>query len=256
VAASRGASLARRSVLLVTDDTAEPGPGAREGLRDALPDMVASVATGAVDLALTGTPSVGALAPVLGFLIRRGVDARARRGMRALETAAEQVGGLDRLADVATADEARLELTARVIEAAMRTTREQKIRALGRVLANGLDGHATVDQGQILTAALDAIEAPHIQVLAELRNYADSHEEEVNASNRVNLLTLPRGAIAGRLPGHREILGAVIQVLASHHLIEPVGGGLTYEQWGGPDRWAITDLGRACLARLEESGPS
>jgi hypothetical protein len=237
------------------DETPEPGRSVQRRILDALPDVVASAATGAVDFAITGTPSAGVAAPLLAALVRLGGDARSRRqqrGARVLDTAAEQVGGLDRLAEIATADEARLELTARVIEAAMRTTREQKIRALARVLANGLDGHATVDQAQILTAALDAIEAPHIQVLAELRNYADGHKEEVSASNRVNLLTLPRGAIADRLPGHREILGAVIQVLVGHHLIEPVGGGLTYEQWGGPDRWAITDLGRACLARLEE----
>jgi hypothetical protein len=44
----------------------------------------------------------------------------------------------------------------------MRTTRERKGRALGRVLANGVDGQATVDRSLILTAALDAIEAPHI----------------------------------------------------------------------------------------------
>jgi hypothetical protein len=134
----------------------------------------------------------------------------------------------------------------------MRTTREEKIRALARVLANGLDGHATVDQAQILTAALDAIEAPHIQVLALLRDNADAHGGDVPHRDRVNLLTLQTEAIADRLSGHREVLGAVVQVLAGHHLIEPVGGGLTYEQWGGPGRWAITDLGRACLARLEE----
>jgi hypothetical protein len=195
------------------------------------------------------------VAPLLAALVRLGADARSsrqERGGRVLETAAEQVGGLDRLAKLATADDVRLELTARVIEAAMRTTREQKINALARVLANGLDGQATVDQAQILTAALDAIEAPHIQVPAELRDYADSNEGQVTPDNRVNLLTLPRGAFADRLPGHAAVRGAVIQVLAGHHLIEPAGGGLTYEQWGGPDRWAITDLGRALLARLDE----
>jgi hypothetical protein len=239
----------------VTSETQESGRSVPRRLLDALPDLVASTATGAVDFSITGTPSAGVAAPLLAVLIRLGADAqssRQRRGAQVLDGAAEQVGGLDRLADIATADEARLELTARVIEAAMRTTHEQKIKALSRVLTNGLDGHATVDQSQILTAALDAIEAPHVQVLAELRGYADSHEEEVTPENRVNLLTLPRGSIADRLPGHREIMGAVIQVLAGHHLIEPVGGGLTYEQWGGPDRWAITELGRALLAELSE----
>lgn len=239
----------------MTDETPEPDRSVQRRILDALPDTVASAATGAVDLAITGTPSVGATAPLLAALVRLGGDAwsrRQQRGARVLDGAAEQIGGLDRLADLATTDEARLEMTARFVEAAMRTTREQKIRALGRVLATGLAGHATVDQAQILTAALDAVEAPHIQVLATLRGHADSHEGDIPDDQRVNRLTLVTGAIGDRLPGHREILGAVLRVLAGHHLIEPVGMGQTLEAWGGPDRWAITDLGRVLLARLDE----
>jgi SAM-dependent methyltransferase len=78
------------------------------------------------------------------------------------------------------------------------------------------------------------------------------HDSEIPDDQRVNLLTLVTGAIGDRLPGHREVLGAVLRVLAGHHLIEPVGMGQTYEAWGGPDRWAITDFGRALLARLDE----
>lgn len=239
----------------MTDETSEPGSRAQRRVLDALPDLVASAATGAVDFAITGTPSAGVAAPLLAALVRLGADARSsrqQRGARALDTAAEQVGGLDRLADLATADEGRLELIARVIEAAMRTTRDEKIRVLGRVLANGVAGHATVDVSQILVGALDAVEAPHIQVLAMLRDNADSHTVELTGTNRVGLLTLPSGTIADRLAGDRAVVRAVIQVLAGHHLIEPVGGGLTYEQWGGPDRWAITDLGRSLLRKLDE----
>src|SRR4051794_39650383 len=106
----------------MTDETTEPGPTPQRRFLDALPDIVASAATGAVDLAATGMLSAGALAPALGVLIRLGADARSsrqQRGARVLETAAEQVGGLDELADAATSNEARLELTARVIESAM-----------------------------------------------------------------------------------------------------------------------------------------
>lgn len=81
------------------------------------PMVVASAATGAVDFAITGTPSAGVAAPLLAALVRLGADARSsrqQRGARVLEAAAQQVGGLDRLADLATADDARLELTARV----------------------------------------------------------------------------------------------------------------------------------------------
>jgi hypothetical protein len=45
------------------------------------------------------------------------------------------------------------------------------------VLANGLDGRATVDESQILAAAIDAIETPHIQVLDEIRVNADLHAD-------------------------------------------------------------------------------
>jgi len=175
-----------------------------------LPDVVASGATGLVDFVITGTPSAGIAAPALAALARLGADARSsrrRRGVRVLETAAEQVGGLDRLADVATADDARLELTARVIEGAMRTTREEKIRALGRVLANSLDGTATVDQSQILAAALDAIEAPHIQVLALLREHTDVQGVDFPPPDRTEARTLDNGVVAERLPGHRAVLG-------------------------------------------------
>jgi hypothetical protein len=219
----------------MTDESTKSGRSVQRRLLDALPDLVATTATGAVDFAITGTPSAGIAAPALAVLVRLGADARSsrqQRGARVLDVAAGQVGGRDRLADIATADEARLELTARVIEAAMRTTHEQKIRALGRVLANGLDGHATVDQSQILAAALDAVEAPHVQVLVLLRENADAHAGEIPASDRVNLLTLETEAIADRLPGHREILGAVIRVLVGQHLIEPVGLGRTWEAWG------------------------
>jgi hypothetical protein len=239
----------------MTDETPEPGRSAQRRMLDALPDVVASTATGAVDFAITGTPSAGVAAPLLATLVRLGADARSsrqQRGARVLETAAEQVGGLDRLADVATADEARLELTARVIEAAMRTTHERKIKALGRVLANGLDGHATVDESQIFTAALDAIEAPHIQILVVLRDNADAHGPDVPHRDRVELLSLTNQQIIERLPGHKDVLGALTQVLDGYNLIDPVSGGMTFGHWGGSDRWAISPFGRALLARLEE----
>jgi hypothetical protein len=89
-------------------------------------------------------------------------------------------------------------------------------------------------------------------VLALLRDNSDAHGDDVPQRDRVSLLTLPSGATADRLPGHREVVGAVVQVLPGHHLSEPVQAGITYQQWGGSDRWAITDLGRACLARLEQ----
>jgi hypothetical protein len=231
-------------------DEPQPSTSDRRRVLEALPDIVASAATGVADLAISGTPSVGALAPVLGLVIRSGVEARARRGSRVLETAAEQLGGRDQLATAATSSEARLELTVGVIEAAMRTVHEQKIKALGRVLANGLDGHATVDEARILSAALDAVEAPHTQVLAALRDQADANSD-APVAKRAELLTMTEQQLGERLPGHKAVLRALTQVLEGHHLVVAVSGGLSYESWGGPGCWAITDLGRSLLALVE-----
>jgi len=161
------------------------------------------------------------------------------------------VGGLERLAELVTADDARLELVARVAEAAARTTWAQKIRALGRVLGNGPNGHATLDEAQILAAAIDAIEAPHIQVLVVLRNHAAAQRGDFPPPDRGKALTLEDWEIAGRLPGHKDVLSALLQVLSGHWLIEPVQGGFAFEQIGKPGPWAITSLGRACMTLLE-----
>ncbi len=242
----------------MSDSSTPPPPTSSQRFRDAIADVVASAGTGLVDLASTGTPSAGALAPALALGIRISSDALTRRrdrGARALDAAAEQVGNLQRLETLATADDARLELTARTLEAAMRTTLEAKVRALGRVLAAGLDGQATVDQAQILSTALAQLEAPHVQVLDELRRRADANAEaaEAERARGMELLSMPRDDVVERLPGHRDVLDSVMQVLEGQYLVVPVTLGMTSGSWGGPGRWAVTDLGRACLDRLAEA---
>lgn len=258
VSAERTISHWSVAFLAVADSSRQPPPGSGQRLRDAIAEVVASAGTGLVDLAATGTPSAGALAPVLALGIRISSDALTRRrdrGARALDAAAEQVGSLQRLEKLATADDARLELTARTLEAAMRTTLEGKIRALGRVLAAGLDGQATVDQAHVLSTALAHIEAPHVQVLDELRGRADTNAAaaESERAKGSELLSMSRENLLERLPGHRDVLDSVMQVLGGQYLVVPVSLGLSIGSWGGPGRWAVTDLGRACLDRLAEA---
>jgi hypothetical protein len=240
-------------------DAAQPARGPGERFREAVADLVASAGTGLVDFAATGTPSAGALAPAVALGLRLSADALARRrdrGGRALDAAAADVGGLERLEILATADDARMELTARTLEAAMRTSLEAKVLALGRVLAAGLDGQATVDQAQILVTVLADVEAPHVQVLAELRMNADTNAEaaENDRQNRMELLTMSRADIVDRLPGHQDVVDAVMQVLEGHYLAVPVSLGMVMGQWGGPGRWGITELGRALLQHIEDAG--
>jgi hypothetical protein len=236
-------------------------PSAGQRFTDALPALMAAAGTGLADLAMTGIPSAGTLAPAVELTLQIARDARSRRhkrGSQVVEVAAAQIGGHDRLEALATSSDARLELTARTIEAAMRTTLANKIRALGQVLANGLDGHATVDQGRILTSALDHLEAPHIQVLAAIRDHVQAHQGFVDRSKQAEATTLTNSQLGEQLPGHVVVLGALLQVLYGQHRIEPVSGGLTFQSRGAPTRWGITELGELCLTLVqstEEANP-
>ncbi len=121
--------------------------------------------------------------------------------------------GLERLEQLAAGDAARLELLARVLEAAQRSTIPDKVEALGHVLASGLGFGDRVDEALVLAAALHDLEAPHVRVLAEL------HREPVSpvpasypAPGRPGWT--PEQLVA-HLPGTRIVLGALLQVLRS-----------------------------------------
>lgn len=63
----------------------------------------------------------------------------------------------------------RSELAQRVLEAASRTaTLEEKIDALGGVLAHGMGDDACLDEALLLVAALAECEKPHVRLLAAI----------------------------------------------------------------------------------------
>jgi hypothetical protein len=117
-----------------------PEPTALEQVGQAVPELVAGAAGGLVGYALggpAGAATGGALTPAMVTAWNVGGLAlvhRLSRGSRALDVAADELDvGLDILTERATADEPRLELLARVLEAAGRTSLDKKIPALGRV---------------------------------------------------------------------------------------------------------------------------
>lgn len=64
-------------------------------------------------------------------------------------------------------DQGHAELLARVLQAsACAVTAQEKINALGRVLADGLQGPDKLDEALLLAAALNDLERPHVQVLS------------------------------------------------------------------------------------------
>lgn len=230
--------------------TDEPQPTALERLAAttaAAAGGLVGYGIGGPEGALIGAASPGAvdLAWQLG---NRALQGRLTRGSRTLDIAAEQLDiDLDQLAERATADAARLELLARVLEAAGRSPIEDKVAALGRTLASGLDPAGQVDEALVLAAALDDLEAPHIQMLALIV------EHEVATV----VARCPDTGKAGwntdqlrdALPQMRLVLPAVIQTLDRHGLVADRADRETYAGTGRA-RYGATDLGRRCIELL------
>jgi hypothetical protein len=175
--------------------------------------------------------------------------AQLARGSRALDVAAQTLDtDLEDLAARATADDGRLELLARVLEAAGRTPLPEKIPALGRVLALGLDTTTgdSVDLVFAYAAALDELEAPHLTVLTLL----DSEAIGPSFATRPEPLPgwLPSEVI-DRLPGHRYAMPSILRTLERHALLEdPIPG--SWPTRDGEHPITTSDLGQQCLELL------
>jgi hypothetical protein len=135
--------------------------------------VAASAAT--VDPGLGITLAI--LPPVLDEGIKKWQASQARATARALDVAAD-ASGLEPKAvvDRLTADPARLLLLGEAINAAARSSYDERICALGRALATGalaVDG-AKVDEERLWVEILADIEAPHLRMLEYLmRDHPD-----------------------------------------------------------------------------------
>jgi hypothetical protein len=147
-----------------------------EAVADARLDVVTGVAAVTGSLALGAGPlvatTVGASAPALKLLHRisnRALDRPRDRQIQALEQAVQTLNvDLDALEDLGASDADRLELFARVLEAAARTPLDEKVTALSRVLAEGLRDEGSACEALMIVAAVADIEAAHAFVLQYL----------------------------------------------------------------------------------------
>jgi len=135
--------------------------------------VAGAVSTGAGAL-LGGT--VGAMAgaglqPVLAQALHRaGAEIglwRRTSAAKVLDHSSRLLGrSAEQVIDAAAGSPESAKLLADTMFAAAQTLNEEKIRALGRALANGLrDDQARPDEEQLVVAALADVEAPHIKVL-------------------------------------------------------------------------------------------
>ena len=224
----------------------------RPRLRDAGPEVTGATVGSIVQHVLGDEVSGSFLAPLIATTIRIG-QVRERlwweRTAAALTTAADDSAvSLDELEQRALSDSPRAELFARIISAAGRTPLEDKLCALGRVLAAGLDPANQVDEAFALAAALDDVEAPHLQVLMLLDSCVSGPGVPEDAGDAVGWTP---EEISSALPGHRLPVVPILQVLTMRGVIyddaQARGTWLSIE---GGARHTLTDFGRRCLDLL------
>lgn len=198
--------------------------------------------------------AAGALAPVgvhAAHRLARRITGRWRQNVdRMLTVAADLLDpGLEILDERQSDYDARIELLARVIEGSARATLEAKIKAFGRLLADGLGDRGDIDEALLLASALVAIEAPHVAVLAHLDAYPGPPAELIRAG--IDSSIGWRGdLLAKELPQVAGVIDAVLAVLAGQGLIRDLRGQ-TFEDLDR-DYWQVAPLGRRCLFLLDE----
>ncbi|MGY1593094.1 hypothetical protein ACI79D_14030 [Geodermatophilus sp. SYSU D00708] len=146
----------------------------------------------------------------------------------------------------------RLELMARVIDAAARATLHEKIKALGHVLADGLNDDDHIDEALVLAAGLAVLEAPHVAVLDRL-DVQPEPPAELIVARRDSTLGWRNEHLRHALPQLSTVLDGVIAVLTAQGLIADLRGQDWSTVQGGPT-WKITPLGRRCLFLLGARG--
>jgi hypothetical protein len=229
-----------------------------------LADTTAAAAGGLLGYELGGPLGavLGSTAPpavkLAWHLGNQALVGRLTRGSRSLDIAAAQLDvDLDELASRATSDPARLELLARVLEAAGRTPLEQKIPALGQVLALGIGHEDRVDEALILAHALDGLETPHVQVMQQLAGdgYRPATPDSGNTGGQTTAV------IRSALPAQADTIEAVLNALTGLGVTEDVSTPhtrptldtlFTAGTTRTPPRWRLTDLGRRCLDLLRD----
>lgn len=228
---------------------------------------------------LVGTVSgglLGSLAGPLGALggsaagqavmiaaAERVINHRQENAFRALAYGAAFAGVSEpELVERMSGDAPRLQLLGGVVEASMQAIAEEKLRALGRVLANASMGRddAALNIDMLLAHALRDLEAPHLRVLNQLvpRRWAPVDNEPTRFAElgpRMSTKEL-QAALPPLAPG----MHALVAILDGHGLVEkqPIDWN---QALGGPfpptnsdEPWRITSFGLSMILLIESAG--
>jgi hypothetical protein len=153
----------------------------------------------------------------------------------------------EQIAEWARDDEGRSYLLLSAFEAALAARARQKIRALARVVADGIQYDDRVEYSTVIVDALGQVEQTHLQVLRAM--VSDGEQRPPAASGQpVNNDTWATSQLATHLPGLAPAIVPIAMVL--------VRTGMAAQGTIWVDRddatWVVTQFGRDCLNHLME----
>jgi hypothetical protein len=218
------------------------------------PDLLAEGAVAALSLGLAGpSAALAVFTPIFKRSFELAQAERRRRIERAEEMwlHASNTSGRDPLdlIEVADADDDRRHLAYTAGDAAATSRYPERIRALGKALAEGLlaEDDAVLDYQQQVIDALSSVDRPHLAILQAMTT-----TESLGGG-----LTLsePTGytwqGLKEKLPGYRPALRRLLATLEREGLVEVENG--TYPGGTLPS-WHPSDFGQDVLARLTAIG--
>jgi hypothetical protein len=199
----------------------------------------------AVKVALGWIPVVGStMATAYADTVARRRQNAAKTGSALLE---RYPGTPEEVLDRISEDERLGILFGRSVEAAMRTSLEAKVMALGYLLADFASSQTDdeADGLELLLMALDDLEWPHIRALKTLADFPSDADLEAEVGQKA-MNDDPRRK--GRLKVTDGLSRPVLSGLVRHGLIREESGYGTYIS-------GITEQGRALLGYLKDAEP-
>ena len=185
--------------------------------------------------------------PSLARLLYRWVKDRASRGDRALAAGAAKVEmSVEDLEAAAGEDELKLKLTGDALTAAMSSTLETKIIALGHALAWGVTAkdEQTIAWEQRIVHALSRIELLEVRVLEVV-----SGDYRTQPSFAALEMGWSHQKVAAALPQLEGLIAPGLAVLVSEGLIADQNPG-QMNVFSGAGQFTVTGLGETVLERL------
>jgi len=213
---------------------------------------VGAVGLGLVIAGPAGALIAGAIKPVVELVAIR--EGRGLRNAEYLATAAMEATGLsaEEFTAWASAEEGRTMLFTSALQAGFNTMAENKVAALAKVLRNNLGDDHKLDLAIVIVAALEDLEAPHVQVLHAMVN-----DEPVRlTSEQFAEGAWPLSGLRVKFPSFAPGLPPIMAGLERHGIVN--GGGLaaTAPDGSADPVWSVTEFGRLCFDYLDNSAPA